>query len=337
MQTFPHLQNTVDQLISSGELSHIAVRIVKNGEILGNVYRGADEKTLFDMASVTKIVVIGDLLLIALDRNLVSLDDPVSKYFPVPQDKENITLLHLVTHSFGIGHKALNLPTVNYDNVWKEILKTPLDYAIGTEVRYSCSGYILLGKILEKVFGKRIDVLFDEMVAQKLGMNDSGFLPAERKNIVNSNLSDDELGFVNDYNCRHLGGIAGNAGLFSNVSDMTKYVKMLENRGAPLFSEAIFEKALRNYTPGKKEWRGLGFMLVDPTYIQTGRLFPAGTPGHCGHTGQSVFYDPTSGLSVLILSDLTRSNRLKNGKEIYSKVKALRGVLHDAIADDLGL
>ena len=143
------------------------------------------------------------------------------------------------------------------------------------------------------------------------------------------------VGLVNDYNCRHLGGVAGNAGLFSNLSDMAIYAKLLLANGTPLFSKALFTEVTKNHTEGMTESRGLGFVYVDGRYTQTGSLFPEGSFGHCGHTGQSVFVHPGSGLYAIILSDATVSTAKKYGHERYAEVIAMRRDLHNAIKMDI--
>ena len=276
-------------------------------------------------------------MLIAADKGLVSPSDRVGKFFTAPPEKENLTVWNLLTHTLGIGHKALNSKDVNYGNVHDYILGIKSDVPIGTEVLYSCPGFILLGKIAEKVFDGKLDELFYTLVAEPLGMKSSRFLPNKDSDLVNSNVSQDERGTVNDYNCRHLGGVCANAGLFSNLSDMSAYVKMLRSFGAPIISKKTFELATQNHTPNMCESRGLGFLYVDGRYLQTGGLFAKGSVGHCGHTGQSVFLDPKSGLYTIILSDATVSTVKKYGYENYEEVIAMRRDIHAAIKADLRL
>ena len=160
-------------------------------------------------------------------------------------------------------------------------------------------------------------------------------MDAPRSDTVNSNLNVEKCGIVNDYNCQFLGGIAGNAGLFSNLSDVTKYVEFIQNRGKPLIKEETFLLAAQNHTAEMSESRGLGYLYVDGRYQQTGGLFEDGAIGHCGHTGQSVFVDYRSGLYVIILSDATISTVKKYGKEHYNEVMDMRGRIHAAIKQDM--
>ena len=142
---------------------------------------------------------------------------------------------------------------------------------------------------------------------------------------------------MNDYNCRFLGGVAGNAGLFSCLSDVTKFVHVLLQKGKPLMGEDTFLSAVQNHTIGMSESRGLGFLYVDDRDKQTGGLFSDGSIGHCGHTGQSVFVDYRSGLYVIILSDATVATVKKYGKEHYDEVVDMRARIHKAIKQDLSV
>ncbi|MBQ5926323.1 MAG: beta-lactamase family protein, partial [Clostridia bacterium] len=200
---------------------------------------------------------------------------------------------------------------------------------------YSCPGFIVLGKILEKIYGQSLDKAFENFVAKPLGLTETKFIPQRRENVINANLSEELRGIVNDHNCRFLGQVAGNAGVFSNIVDMTKYVQCLLNKGEPLFSEKTFSLATKNYTSDKSESRGLGFLYVDNRYEQTGGLFADGAIGHCGHTGQSVFLDYRTGLYVVILSDATVATIKKYGAERYDEVMKMRKELHCAIKNDL--
>ncbi len=323
------LNETIDKLIRDGVVEHIAVRIGKGDAIICDTFRGnVCDTTLFDMASVTKIMATTSLALIALDKGLLHIDDPVDKFFSTSKP---LTVKSLLIHTMGIGHKALDKEGNTYENIAEKILDIPSDIPIDTDVRYSCPGFILLGKIIEKIFGKPLNECFDELVAKPLELNNTSFLPKNREDAVNANLDDEYRGIVNDYNCRFLGGVSGNAGLFSSLSDVTKYVTFLLNKGNPLIDEKTFNIATQNYTENMSESRGLGFLYVDDRYAQTGGLFAEGAIGHCGHTGQSIFVDYRSGFYVIILSDATVSTVKKYGTEHYNEVMEMRAILHKAI------
>lgn len=336
------LNQYLDELLKQGFAHNIAVRVGIKDDILLDVYRSneqtIDGETLFDMASVTKILATTSLSLMAIDKGLLKTSDKVSRFFSVPDDFKELTVQHLLTHTMGIGHRALNFPQNNYDNIAEFILSLEHN-PVGTKVEYSCPAFILLGKILEKIYGKRLDILFKEKVAEPLNMKLSTFLPdkALRSNMVNSNLDPDLKGVVNDYNCQYLGGVAGNAGVFSCVEDMTKFAKMLISNGYPLISKTTFDDATKNHTEELNQARSLGYLYVDEGYSQTGKLFPNGSFGHCGHTGTSLFVNKESGLYVIILSDATISAVKKYGKEHYSDVEKMRENIHDLIKKELNL
>lgn len=334
-----HLKDCIDNLINEQTVENIAVKVGKNDQILCELYRSkndqVDQQTIFDMASVTKILATTSLALIALDRGLISLSDAMQKFFNCNQEKSEITVFRLLTHTIGIGYKLLAKPENTYENIAECILQIPCDIPVGTDVLYSCPAFILLGKILEKVFAKPLDILFEELVCKPLNMGHTCFCPQDLKNIVNSNPEETKLGIVNDYNCQHLGGVEGNAGVFSNMNDLTLYAKFLLNKGYPIISAKTFENATQNHTAKMAEARGLGYLYVDERYSQTGNLFPVGSIGHCGHTGQSIFVDPQSGMYVIILSDATVSTVKKYGKENYNEVKQMRTDIHNAIKKDL--
>ena len=342
---YTNIESAILKSAETTGLKNLAIKVGRGANVLFEKYYKSEfsgekfnETTLFDIASETKVLATATIALYALDTGKIQLADPLSKYFVCGNDKKNITVKNLLTHTFGYGHKSLVRQGVTYENVAQEILDIPLDIPAGSNVLYSCPAFILLGKILEKVFEDRLDRLFDRFVAAPLSLENTCFLPKIRlkstENIVNSNLEEEKRGVVNDYNAQFLGGVAGNAGLFLNMQDMTKFVRFLQNKGKGLIGEATFEAAIKNYTPGMNESRALGFLYVDEKYAQAGGLFNTGTIGHCGHTGQSFFLDPVTGFYTIILSDATIGTERKYGREEYQKVCDMRADIHAAIRRD---
>lgn len=337
-----HTSAQIEALQAEGTLQHLALCVGRGEDTVFETYvcpQGIpDEHTLFDMASVTKVVVSTTLALRAWSEGLISPQESVSSFFPCPPDKRTLTVRHLLTHTMGIGHRNLCAPGNTYDNIAEKILALPLESAPGQDVRYSCPAFVLLGKILEKIYGARLDTLFNRLVAKPLAMEESGFLPDPTKAIVPSDKDPRSHAVVNDYNCRYLGGVAGNAGLFSNMHDMRRYVRALLRGGDGLFRTDVLNTATQNLTaniPG--EARGLGFLYVDNRYTQTADLFAPGSVGHTGWTGQSVFFNRESKLFVILLTDATRCSEQKHGEVHYDEVMRMRQLLHGAIARDLAV
>ena len=231
-----HLISCVDALFENKTVGNLIVRVGRWEEILIDLTRTAQDRrlsdhTLFDMASVTKIMATTTLALMAMGRGLLSPEDKVSRFFPVPEDKQCLTVKHLMPHTMGIGHKNLTGCAGGYADIARYILDIPADIPIGTDVRYSCPGFILLGCILEKLFDRPLNEAFDTLVAAPLGLESTAFLPNTALDFVNANRSAADVGIVNDYNCRYLGGVCGNAGVFSCLEDVTRFVRLLLARG----------------------------------------------------------------------------------------------------------
>lgn len=337
------LDNCIKKLRDEKVLANAAIRVGKGDRILIDGYYSDGstalcDKTLFDMASVTKIIATSSLALIAIDKGLMGIYDKASRYIAVPEDKSNLTIENLLCHSMGIGHKNLTADGVSYDNIAQHILSIPSDLRIGIDYAYSCPAFILLGKILEKIFGKRLDALLREYVTAPLGMDDTGYLPNPTSHDFAPCNFRGESHRVNDYNCDFLGGVAGNAGVFSNIADMTLFARMLLSGGFPIISKETFEEATKKRgNDSFSESRALGFLYVDEKYPQTGELFPRGSIGHCGHTGQSIFVHRESGLYAIILTDATATLSRQNadGSYDYGRVCKMREQIHNAIAKDI--
>jgi Beta-lactamase class C and other penicillin binding proteins len=208
--------------------------------------------------------------------------------------------------------------------VLQAILKKPLVLPVGKDVFYSCPGFIVLGKVLESVERKTLDVLCEKYVLSPLEMHHTCYCPKD-SNIACSNTNVDLTGIVNDNNARFMGGVSGNAGLFSSISDMSKFAVMLANRGEKVISKGLFTKAIECYTKGLSESRGLGFNLVDSRYGQTGELFGLYSYGHTGYTGTSVFVDRETDLTVVLLTNRTHFDL------DYSVFQGYRAKIHNAI------
>ena len=214
------------------------------------------------------------------------------------------------------------------------VLSHPLAQAPGGDPIYSCMGYILLGKILEQVGGAPLDQLAQAEVFTPLDMKHTGYRPAgdiaptERNPVTGQLLQ----GIVHDENARFLDGISANAGLFSDLTDMITFTKMLacngvSDRGTAYLSPAMLRAALINRTPNSAgEFRGLGFNLAGSPRNFLGDLMGPRTYGHTGFTGTSIALDPDTGLWVVLLT-----NRVCPTRENTTLVR-MRSLIHNAAA-----
>lgn len=304
----------------------------KSGELLRCIIDDGsiktDSNTVFDMASVTKILAVTLPTLKMIDDGILSVDDTVGKFLDCPDDKKDMTVFQLLTHSSGMSDIGLSVKNIPPSQVPEKIINMPLAYTPGSEVLYICSGFIVLGRILELV--KEIDLkeILKRNTCSWLGLDNTSFLP-DTSNAIYSNFDANRRGIVHDPNSKFMGGIAGNAGVFSSLDDMVKIARVLLGGMRGIISPELFESAVSNQTPGLNKSRGLGFVYVDSKFEETGKLFSPGSFGHCGHTGTSIFIDCKKDLYVVILTNA----RIHTDE--YSNVKILREQIHNCIYEDL--
>ena len=301
-----------------------------------------NEVTYFDIASMGKVLVTSTLILQAIGEGRLSLTDTLQTFFDfVSRDKKDITVLELLTHSSGILRNASVITTEvvkkGKDAIAGAILSQPLGYAPGSQVVYSCSGYVLLGFIVEKVFGAPLDQVFYQRLHRPLGLVRTDFnIPIDCPNAVHS-YTRPQVGEcrVDDTIAYRMQGVAGNGASFWCLRDIETFVHSALQH--TLFAPHLSPIAEADHTPGLGAARGLGYQIVDDTYSQTGRLFPVGSFGHCGHTGTSFFIHRKSGLYVILLTNATRHHKLRNHWQgyDYNEVIHLRENVHNAILTDL--
>jgi CubicO group peptidase (beta-lactamase class C family) len=300
-----------------------------------------NEDTYFDLASCGKILVTTPLILQAIGEKQLSLDSTLDTFFEnVPWDKKNITIKHLLTHTSGIvRHQYVNSER---DMVAKEILDQPLAYETGTDYRYSCSGMVLLGFVLEKIYGASLEKIFEERLKKPMGYTRSKFnIGVDEENAALCCRWKDHDAYPSpwdDENSRVLGTSSGAGGQFFTLSDIKKFAKAVLNKDTRLYPEALYDLSEEKYTPDcAKDSRGLGWLYVDEKYAQTGKLFPKGSFGHCGHAGQSIFFNREKDLCVVILTNATRFLNMRSGFKgyDYNEICKMRECIHNEILMDL--
>ena len=282
-----------------------------------------ERDTLFDLASLSKLVATTMVALRMIERGEIELSDPLSRYFEIPEDapagRGDVTVRNLMHHNSGITpHIPLWTQTDDPADAVRIILCSKPWCAPGEQVHYSCMGYILLQKILEQVGGAPLDVLAKREVFEPLGMHSACYNPVA-KNVVTtefSSLHGEYLcGRVHDENASFMGGVSGNAGVFSSLDDMIRFARMIASGGrcdtGLYLNPRTFEKAIFNATPGKNENRGLGFQLTPAFSTLTGALFSEGSYGHTGFTGTALYVDRESRLWAMILTNSVHFGRNK--------------------------
>lgn len=301
-----------------------------------------NDETLFDIASMGKVLVTSTLILRAIGEKLLSLDDTVDRFFPdVPEDKREITVEQLLTHTSGIVRIVPpdDVAEAGRSAVAEFILKSPLAFKPSEGYIYSCCGYVLLGYIAEIIFGEPLDILYEKYIKKPLGLTRSKFnMSKEEENAAVTHYRAEAGEFmVADNIAYKLKGIAGNGASFWCARDILKYIEAVFDRSELLYPKNCYYLAEKDYTPNFEEGRGLGYLIVDSRFRQTGKLFPAGSFGHCGNTGTSFFMNRSDGLFVIALTNATRFSYMRrNYAECdYNEIMDMREKIHNALYDDI--
>ena len=333
MAAFEQVHRLVLQGLEQGAYPCAALAVgIGPKTYLKETYGGCTEHTLFDMASVSKILGPTMIAFRFMEEGKLRLYDCVGDFFPeAPEDKRDITIAQLMTHTSGIpAFFMLSDFASDPDDAVRAILTHPLAQESGIGPIYSCMGYILLGKILEKIGQAPLDVLAERYVFGPMEMKHTGYHP-EGEDIAPTERDPEtgELiqGVVHDENSRFLKGISANAGVFSDLEDMITFTKMLALGGVTERGEAYLSPAMVNRTPHSTgEYRGLGFNLAGSPKNFLGDLMSSRSFGHTGFTGTSFAVDPETGLWVVLLTNRVCPTRAN------IKVIRLRTLVHNAAA-----
>lgn len=305
--------------------------------------REVTAETLYDLASLTKVIATTTMAMILVDEGRLELDKAVVDFLPgfVGPGKEKVTVRHLLTHSSGIDWWApLYKDTLGKAAYVEKIQAMPLVYEPGTQSKYSDLGVILLGEILERVAGVPLDAFVKKRVFEPLGMSHTGFLPgAELLAQIAPTEEEKEWrqrvihGEVHDENAHALGGVAPHAGLFGTAGDLARFAQMLVNGGVfehhRIVSRQTFELFTRRAAlPGLEipgSTRALGWDTKSPEGSSAGTRLSPLSFGHTGFTGTSMWIDPERELFVILLTNRvhpTRENQL---------IREARPALADAV------
>jgi uncharacterized protein YbbC (DUF1343 family) len=269
------------------------------------------EDTIFDAASLTKVVSTSTCLMRLYEQGKLSIDAPVTKYLPEFQGgKSDITVHDLMTHFSGLR------PDLDLEPAWsgyqtgiRRALNDKLANPRGSKFVYSDINFILLGEIIERLSGMPENEFLKTVLLTPLGMTHSGYLPApsmKARIAPTETMKDGTVlrGVVHDPTARFMGGVAGHAGLFTTADDLAKFCQMMLDRGGKLFRPETLALFTSSQTaPGQPIKRGLGWDIDSPYSKNRGELFPIGSYGHTGFTGTSIWIDPNSETYVILLAN----------------------------------
>ncbi len=291
--------------------------------------------TIFDLASLTKVIATTTAAMICVDRKLFSIDDLVAKYIPAfaQNGKENITIKNLLMHNSGLpAYKKFYALYSDPQQVLDDIYSTKPAYPPGTKTIYSDLGMITLGKVIEKVTGKSLDVFCNNEIFKPLRMSDTYYNPPKALRYRIAPTEFDHywrnrllIGEVHDETASLLKGVSGHAGLFSTAGDISRVLQMLLQKGMFEGKNIIDSSTVKIFLTKQLNGRALGWDMKSPEGSSAGHLFSSESYGHTGFTGTSVWTDPLRKLFVIFLTNRVYPTRENN------KLIKIRPALHDDI------
>ncbi len=299
--------------------------------------------TIFDLASLTKVVATTPAVMKLVEQGKLSLTDPVTKYLPEFQNgKSDITVRDLLTHYSGLRPDLDLTPAwTGYETGIRKALIDKPTYPPGVRFGYSDINFELLGEIVRRLSGETLDKFVREQIYQPLGMRDTGYLPDASlipriaPTEVDAATGKPWRGIVHDPTARNMGGVAGHAGVFSTAADLSLYCEMFlgmgQRAGNRIFAAATVKKFTEpNSPPDQPAVRGLGWDIDSSYSSPRGELFPIGSYGHTGFTGTSLWLDPSSQTYIILLTNYIHP---KSGKSL----NALRRSIGTIMAANLGI
>lgn len=312
--------------------------------------------TLYDAASLSKVVSTAPSVLILAQEGKIALDAKLTDYFPECANggKEAITIRHLLTHSSGLPSGLPAKPAWRGDaSAHALACSQTVTNPPGTFFRYSDINYVLLGQLVQRVSGMPLSAFAQQRIFTPLGMHSTGYLPLGR--FVQGRIAPTQKapatdgdktahwdlppetvqqGVVHDPTARFMGGVAGSAGVFTTAGDLARYARMLLNGGEldgvrVLSAESVRLLTTTQSPPGLAK-RAMGMDIDSPYARPRGSIFPVGSFGHTGFTGCILWIDPGSKTFYVFLSNRVYPDDKSNIVPLY-------GVLGTLTAQAAGL
>ena len=334
------IDRVVQRGITAGGYPGASVVIGRKGSIVWQKGFGAlswgkesapviPDRTIYDLASLTKVVGTTTACMILFDEGKLLLDEKVSHYLPrfTGGNKDEVTVRQLLMHRGGLpagrdlwrhAHTPEEARTLIYD--------TPLEYKPGAGFVYSDLGADLLGMVVESITGEGLDSYLKWRVFDPLGMNDTGFRPADS---VVTRVAPTEVspprgypikGEVHDENAFALGGVAGHAGLFGTASDLAVFAQMLLDGGTYNGVHIVADSTIKQFTARAAGSRALGWEVGEGQH-GSGNFLRDGAFGHTGFTGTSLWIDPDREMFVILLTNRVHAAKAKRPAKVIADVR----------------
>jgi uncharacterized protein YbbC (DUF1343 family)/CubicO group peptidase (beta-lactamase class C family) len=346
---FAAIDSLIQEQVNNDGITGAVLAVGHNGRIVHQKafgYRALSPRrepmtldTLFDLASLTKVVATTPSVLHLVQAGKLRLDDPVARLIPEfgANGKDNVTVRQLLTHFSGLKPDLdLNPPWAGEETAFRMANEEKLQAPPGAQFVYSDINFVVLGELVQRLSGLPLDRYAVANVFEPLGMKHTRFLPpaawhpqiAETLAIGNHEIL---RGKVQDPTAQRMGGVAGDAGVFSTAGDLAVYAQALIDRKRILTPDLIEKMTTPQQPPNAVEVRGLGWDIDSPFSSNRGGLLPVGSFGHTGYTGTSIWIDPYTNTYIILLTNSVRP------RPANVPVISLRGRVATAVAVALGL
>lgn len=303
--------------------------------------------TIFDMASLTKVMATTGCVMKLFEQGKIKLADPVARYIPEfgQNGKQDVTVRDLLTHYSGLPPDLELKPYwTGLEEGYRRANAERLIAPPGSQFRYSDVNFIVLGELVQRLSGEPLDRYAEEQIFRPLEMQHTRYLPpASWREVIAPTEIDERTGqmlrgTVHDPTAQMMGGVAGHAGVFSTADDLAKLAQALLDNNGRVWSSLTVDKMTTPQQPRNQvEVRGLGWDIDSPFATNRGELLPVGSFGHSGFTGTSLWIDPTTNTYVILL---TNAVHLKGGNVISLRTRlatAVAAALDLSVKDDAKL
>ena len=318
------MDTAIERAVAEHDCPGVVLWVERNGAAYHKAYGNRalvpaeepmTEDTIFDVASLTKVIATTPSVMLLLERGRIKLEERAQTYLEEfkGDGKEAITIRQLLTHTSGLpAGIGRNPPWSGYDAAIRLACAERLVTPPGTVFRYSDINFFLLGEIVHRVSGLRLNEFAAREIYGPLKMTDTGFLPTDSKRarIAPTERVDGNIlrGTVHDPTARLMGGVAGHAGLFSTAADLARYARMLLNLGELDGVRILRPETVKLMTSVQTSRslaarRGLGWDIDSGYSRPRGKIFPLGSYGHTGFTGTALWIDPFSKTLWIFLSN----------------------------------
>ena len=346
---FAAVDNLVRQEVANDGITGAVLLVGHNGKIVHQKAFGLRATsprpeamtvdTIFDLASLTKVIATTPSLMRLVQLGQIRLNDPVAHYLPEfgANGKQSITIRHLMTHYSGLRPDLdLNTPWQGQEEAFRRANDEKPQDPPGAQFVYSDINFIVLGELVQKISGMGLEKYADAHIFQPLGMKRTSFLPppAWQPKIAATLAIDNRhvlRGLVHDPTAERMGGVAGHAGLFSTAGDLALYAQALIDRKKILTPELVEKMTTPQQPPNASDLRGLGWDIDSWLSSNRGELLPIGSFGHTGFTGTSLWIDPYTNTYIILLTNTVRP------RPASPPVISLRARVANAVASVLHL